>query len=72
MRISIRKLESLMIDYGLTGDELLAELRTVIQREYNYPALAIALADADHRMQHCNNEYLQAGAFAASIRGMFL
>jgi replication factor C small subunit len=72
MRISIRKLESLMIDYGLTGDELLSEARSVIQREYNYPAIAIALADADYRMQHCNSEYLQAGAFAASIRGMFL
>jgi replication factor C small subunit len=71
MRLSIRKLESLMIDYGLTGEELLSEVRTVIRREYNYPELAIALADADHRMQHCNNEYLQAGAFAASIRGRF-
>jgi replication factor C small subunit len=60
-----------MIDYGLTGDELLSEVRTVIQREYNDPVLVVALANADYRMQHCNNEYLQAGAFAASIRGMF-
>lgn len=71
MRIAIRKLESLMIDYGLTGEELLSECRTVIRREYNYPSLAISLAEADFRMQHCNNEYLQAGAFAASLREKF-
>jgi len=72
MRISIRKLESLMIDYGLTGEEVLSECRTVIRREYNYPALAVSVADADSRMQHCNNEYLQAGAFAASLQKRFL
>ena len=60
-----------MIDYGLTGEEVLSESRTVIRHGYNYPALAVSLADADFRMQHCNNEYLQAGAFAASIRVKF-
>jgi replication factor C small subunit len=71
MRGAIRRMESLMIDYGLSGSEVLQETRAIVQREYNHPALAIALADADHRMMHANNEYLQIGAFAAGIRGVF-
>jgi replication factor C small subunit len=67
---AIRRLESLMIDYGLSGSEVFSEIRTLINREYNHPALAIALANAEHRMLHCNNEYVQIGAFATGIRGV--
>ena len=71
LRGAIRKLESLMIDYGLSGAEVFSELRTVIRREFNDPSLAIALADAEHRCRHGNNEYLQVGAFAAGTMGEF-
>jgi replication factor C small subunit len=71
MRGAIRRMESLMIDNGLSGSEVLHETRAIVQREYNHPALAIALADAEHRMIHANNEYLQIGAFAAGIREVF-
>jgi len=71
IRVAIKKLESLMIDYGLSGDEVFSEIRAVIQRDYNHPALAIALADAEHRLQHANNEYLQVDAFAASVKDVF-
>ena len=71
LRGAIRKLESLMIDYGLSGEEVFSEVRTLLQREYNHPLLAVALADAEFRMQHCNNEYLQAGSFAAQVREVF-
>jgi replication factor C small subunit len=71
VRGAIRRMESLMIDNGLSASEVLYEARTIIQREYNHPALAIALADAEYRLMHANNEYVQLGAFATSIRDVF-
>ena len=71
VRGAVRRLESLMIDYGLSGSEVLYEARTIVQREYNHPALAIALADAEYRLMHANNEYIQIGAFATGIRDVF-
>jgi len=70
-RGAVRLMESLMIDYGLSGNEVLYEVRTIIQREYNHPALAIALADTEYRLTHANNEYIQMGTFATGIRGVF-
>ena len=37
VRNAIRRLESLIIDYGLSGDEVFLEIRTIMQREYNHP-----------------------------------
>lgn len=71
MRGALRRMESLIIDYGLSGSEVLGESRLVLQREYNHPALALALADAEYRLTHANNEYIQLGAFATGIRGVF-
>ncbi|HSQ94463.1 MAG TPA: AAA family ATPase [Methanoregula sp.] len=71
VRGAIRRLESLMIDYGLSGSEVLSEARAIVQREYNHPLLAISLADADYRLTHANNEYLQIGAFATGVRDVF-
>jgi replication factor C small subunit len=71
VRGGIRRMESLMIDYGLSGSEVLYEARTIVQREYNHPALAIALADVEYRLMHANNEYVQLGAFATGIRDVF-
>ncbi len=59
--------ESLMIEYGLSAREVLHELRQVIRREYNHPALAIALADADHRLCHNANDFVQVNALLARI-----
>jgi replication factor C small subunit len=71
VRGAVRRMEALMIDYGLSGSEVLSEAGTIIRREYNHPALAIALADAEYRMTHANNEYIQLGAFATGIRSVF-
>jgi replication factor C small subunit len=71
MHNAIRRLESLMIDYGLSGREVFLEIRTVAQREYNDPSLAISLADAEYRIHHGNNEFVQMGAFASGIRDVF-
>ncbi|MCK9581355.1 MAG: AAA family ATPase [Methanoregula sp.] len=70
-RSAIRRFEALMIDYGLSGSEVLAEIRSATKREFNHPALAIALADAEFRMLHANNEYIQIGALTAGIREVF-
>jgi replication factor C small subunit len=71
VRNAVRRLESLIIDYGLSGDEVLSAVRTIIQREYNHPALAIALADTEHRLRHANNEFVQLGSFTTGIREVF-
>lgn len=71
VRGGIRRMESLMIDNGLSGSEVLKEARTIVQREYNHPALAIALADVEYRLMHANNDYIQLGAFAHGIRDVF-
>jgi replication factor C small subunit len=71
VRGAIRRMESLMIENGLSGSEVLYEAHTIVQREYNHPALAIALADAEYRLMHANNEYIQLGAFATGIRDVF-
>ncbi|WP_292521468.1 AAA family ATPase [Methanoculleus sp.] len=62
-----RVAESLMIEYGLSAQEVVGELRQVIRRDYNHPALAIALADADHRLCHNANDFVQINALLARI-----
>jgi len=64
----IRQLESLMIDYGISGREVLFEIRGVLHRDYNHPALARALALTDARLGHANSEYIQIDALAQEIR----
>ena len=71
LRGGIRQLESLMIDYGLSGRDVLSEIRTIAHREYNHPLLATALAEADARLGHANSEYIQIDAFATCIREIF-
>jgi replication factor C small subunit len=71
VRGAIRRMESLMIDYGLSGSEVLQEARAIVQREYNHPDIAIALAEAEYRMLHANNDYIQIGAFATGIKDVF-
>lgn len=68
---AVRRLESLMIDYGLSGAEVIGEVRFAAKREYNHPALAIALAEAESRMIHGNNEFIQVGALTSGIREVF-
>jgi replication factor C small subunit len=71
IRGAVRRLESLMIDYGLSGNEVLEQIRMITRREYNHPELAIALADAELRMRHSNNEFVQIGAFTTKVQKVF-
>lgn len=66
-RTAIKEIESLMIDSGLSGREVLSEIRPVIRREYNDPALVLALAAADTRLLHGNNEFIQMGCLANEL-----
>jgi replication factor C small subunit len=70
-RGAMKRLESLLIDYGLSGSEVLSEIRTVIKREYNDPRLAVVLADAEFRMRNSNNEFIQVGALTTGMREIF-
>ena len=47
------------------------EIRRITQRDYNHPSLAIALADAEFRIRHGNNEFVQMGAFISGIQEVF-
>ena len=66
---AIRRAETLMVEYGLSGQEVLKELRAVVKREYNLPRLADALGETDFILGHCNNEYLQVNALLARMAG---
>lgn len=64
-----RRLEALMIEYGLSGREVLEELLVIVRREYYHPDVISCIADADYILTHAGNEYLQVNALAARIVG---
>ncbi|HOV68346.1 MAG TPA: replication protein C [Methanoregulaceae archaeon] len=59
--------ESLIIDGGLSGREVLLELRKAVRRRWNDPKIAIALATADARLAGGAGEFVQIGALLAGI-----
>ena len=64
---ALRSIESLMVDYGLSGKEVLGELRKAVKREYNDPRIAQMLADTDHRLGRCESEFIQVNALVTRI-----
>ncbi|HDQ07287.1 MAG TPA: AAA family ATPase [Methanoculleus sp.] len=59
--------EVLVLEYGLSGKEVLGELRVVRRREFNHPEITLAIADADEKMGDANNEFVQLNALFAKI-----
>ncbi|MDD4126913.1 MAG: AAA family ATPase [Methanomicrobium sp.] len=59
--------EMLMIDYGLSGNEVIIELAKAAKREYNDKKIAIALSDSDYKLCSAGNEFLQVNALLARI-----
>jgi replication factor C small subunit len=59
--------EALLIDYGLTGEEVVKELARATDRTYNDPRIAVALADADLLLRRGGNEFIQINALLARI-----
>jgi replication factor C small subunit len=64
---ALRTIESLMVDYGLSGNEVVGELRKAVKREYNDPRIAQMMADADHRLGRCESEFIQVNALVTRI-----
>lgn len=59
--------EALLIDYGLTGEEVVRELARAADRTYNDPRIAVALADADLLIRRGGSEFIQINALLARI-----
>jgi replication factor C small subunit len=65
---SARKtIESLIIDYGLSGSEVLSELSRTIQKEYNDPRLVLHLAATDHALAQNGSDFIQLNAMLAQM-----
>lgn len=62
-----KRLQDLMIAQGLSGREVIATLLQITEREYNDPEIVTRLADADARLTHAGNEYLQVNAMVTTI-----
>lgn len=60
-------IELLMIDLGLSGHEVLEELRTVVRREYNHPALVRCLADTDMMLIDAHDPFVHFNALVSRI-----
>ncbi|MCQ1538971.1 AAA family ATPase [Methanocalculus taiwanensis] len=59
--------ESLMIEYGLSGRELIGVLHRSLRICCTNPEATILLAEADSNLGISGNEYLQINAFLASL-----
>ncbi len=62
-----KRLESLMIEYGLSGRETLRQFHDAVVKEYNDPKIMSTIADTDYILTHAGNEYIQMNAMAAKI-----
>ncbi len=67
VRTAQTRLETLMIEYGLSGQEVMMQLRDAAHREFNHPRILSCIADTDHILTHAGNEYIQVNALAARI-----
>lgn len=62
-----RLADSMMIDGGLSGREVLHELRKAVRRRMNDPRIAITLAATDARLAEGAGEYVQIAALLAAM-----
>jgi replication factor C small subunit len=65
--VAQRTCESLLIDYGLSGREVLREIRRAVKQEYNDPRIMEILGQADHSMEQAGNEFVQVNAMIARV-----
>ncbi len=65
--VAQRTCESLLIDYGLSGREVLREVQRAVKQEYNDPRIAEILGEADRSMERAGNEFVQVNAMIARV-----
>ncbi|GEM_PF-245006 len=66
-----RKIETLMLEYGYSAQEVLQLVRRSIELEYYDPHLICLIADTDYRLCHANNEYIHMNDLVAHIARRF-
>lgn len=62
-----RRLESLMLEYGFSGEEVLSVLLDCVHSQYNDPRIVSLIGETDAELVAGNNEYLLINALAARI-----
>jgi replication factor C small subunit len=62
-----KTIESLIIDYGLSGSEVLSELSRTVRKEYNDPRLSLQIAAADQRLVQNGSDFIQINALLAQM-----
>jgi replication factor C small subunit len=62
-----KTIESLIIDYGLSGSEVLAELSRTVRKEYNDPRLSLQIAATDQRLAQNGSDFIQINAMLAQM-----
>jgi replication factor C small subunit len=62
-----KTVESLLIDYGLTCQEVLRELSRTVEKDYNDPRLTIQIAATDEAILQSGNEFIQLNALLARM-----
>ena len=65
--VAQRTCESLLIDYGLSGREVLREIHRAVKQEYNDPRIVEILGEADNSMGQAGNEFVQVNAMIARV-----
>jgi replication factor C small subunit len=62
-----KTIESLIIDYGLSGSEVLGELSRTVRKEYNDPRLSLRIATADQMLVQNGSDFIQLNALLAQM-----
>lgn len=62
-----RRVESLVIEYGLSAQEVLHELSSAAKRDFNDPRIAAALGDGDADILHGHNPFIQLNGVVAKL-----
>ncbi|MEM2124544.1 MAG: AAA family ATPase [Methanolinea sp.] len=65
--LAFRKVENLVIEYGLSPQEVLRKISDAARREYNDPRVAAILGDGDAHLVHGHNEFIQLNGIVARL-----
>ncbi|MCQ8893787.1 MAG: AAA family ATPase [Methanolinea sp.] len=66
-RAACRRVENLVIEYGLSAREVIGTLASAAKREFNDPRIVSVLADSDADLVHSQNEFIQLNALVVKM-----